>query len=571
MQIPRPEYPRPQFARPDWINLNGKWGFETDNGVSGRARGMANAEKLSGEIIVPFCPESKLSGVANVDFMRCVWYRRVFTPPDGWRADGRRTLLHVGACDYETEAWVNGKSVGTHRGGYVTFSFDITDAMADGENVISICAEDDTRDPMQPSGKQSERYESHGCHYTRTTGIWQTVWLENVPDVYISEVRYTPLIDMSALMIEADCKNANGKTLEAIAYFGAGGAAETNDICGRVIQGRASGVVSGGRATLMLPVKNLHLWDIGAPNLYDLTLTLENDVVESYFGMRSVAAEGGRLLINGKPIFQKLILDQGFYPDGIYTAPSDEALKNDIKLSMDMGFNGARLHEKIFEPRFLTHCDRMGYIVWGEYPNWGLDITKPGAWRSFLPEWEEAVRRDYCHPAIIGWCPFNETPKNQDPALLIAAAALTRALDRTRPLIDTSGYYHVEGVSDIICAHDYEQDPAIFRERYDKLAFGPVNCGHKEHDEQYAFLSEYGGIWWSESDPDGWGYGKRPASLAEVIERFRGLTEALLENPNIHGLCYTQLTDVEQEQNGLYTYHRVPKMDPSIIRAILNK
>ena len=559
MQIPRPEYPRPQFARPDWINLNGKWDFETDGGRSGRARGLMNASGLSGEIIVPFCPESRLSGVANTDFMLCVWYRRAFTPPGGWLAGGRRTLLHFGACDYYTEVWVNGASVGTHRGGYASFTFDVTSALRDGENIITVCAEDDTRDPMQPTGKQSDWYQSHACHYTRTTGIWQTVWLENTPDAYIAGARYTPLPEQSALLIEADCVNADGKTLCARAFFDG---AE---------QGSASATAAGGRATLLLPLKELHLWDIGSPNLYDLALTLGGDAVESYFGMRTATTQNGRLFINGKPVYQKLILDQGFYPDGIYTAPGDEALKNDIKLSMDMGFNGARLHEKIFEPRFLSHCDRMGYIVWGEYPNWGLDISQPGAWRAFLPEWAEAVRRDYNHPAIIGWCPFNETQKNQDPALLIAVAELTRALDRTRPLIDTSGYYHVEGLSDIICAHDYEQDPAIFKARYDKLSEGPVNCGHKEFDEQYTFLSEYGGIWWSENDPDGWGYGKRPASLAEVIERFRGLTEALLQNPNVHGLCYTQLTDVEQEQNGLYTYDRVPKMDPAIIRAILNK
>jgi len=596
MQMPRPEYPRPQFVRPDWINLNGKWSFETDNGRSGRARGLPDAGRLSGEIAVPFCPESGLSGVANTDFMACVWYRREFTLPGGWRAGGHRTILHIGACDYETEAWINGVSVGVHRGGYISFSFDITAALRDGANVVTVCAEDDTRSPLQPTGKQSARYESYGCLYTRTTGIWQTVWLENVPCAYVANVRYTPLPAQSTLLIEAECVNADGMTLRAEASFGGesawmaqcggnaepaqggenaesahGGSACSAQGGGNAAspQGEASAAVAGGRAVLMLPVKDLHLWEIGNPNLYNLKLTLGDDAVDSYFGMRSVTTEDGRLFINGKPVFQRLVLDQGFYPDGIYTAPSDEALEGDIKLSMAMGFNGARLHEKIFEPRFLSHCDRLGYIVWGEYPNWGLDISLPGAWKAILPEWSETLRRDFNHPAIVGWCPFNETQKNQDPALLEAVAALTRAYDRTRPLIDTSGYHHVAGLSDIVDTHDYEQDPAKFKARYDKLSSGPVKNEHSDFAWQYTFLSEYGGIWWSESDPDGWGYGTRPASLADMIERFRLLTEALLHNPKIHALCYTQLTDVEQEQNGLYTYDRVPKMDPAIMKAIL--
>jgi beta-galactosidase/beta-glucuronidase len=557
--IPRSEYPRPQFVRADWLNLNGTWAFEIDNGMSGRARGLPDAAGLSGEIEVPFCPESSLSRVTNTDFMNCVWYRHTYLPPADWAVDGRRTLLHIGACDYETEVWINGKSVGKHRGGYVSFSFDITEALRAGENIITICAEDNTRDPLQPTGKQSTKYESYGCLYTRTTGIWQNVWLENTPDTYIANARYTPLPDQSALLIEAECQNADGKALNAAAVFG-----------GKA-QGAATCVVAGGRAVMTLILDELHLWDIGSPNLYDLTLTLGDDKVDSYFGMRTATAENGCLYLNGRPVFQRLILDQGFYPDGIYTAPDDEDLKKDIRLSMDMGFNGARLHEKVFEPRFLSHCDRMGYIVWGEYPNWGMDISQPGAWRNFLPEWIEAVRRDYNHPAIIGWCPFNETQKDQDAALLETAAAVTRLYDRTRPLIDTSGYFHVGELSDFICAHNYEQDPAKFSAHFDKLADGPITCIHSGVTARYTFVSEYGGIWWSEDDPDGWGYGQRPASLEEVIERFRGLTEALIRNPEIHAICYTQLTDVEQEQNGLYTYKRVPKMDAKVIRAILKQ
>ncbi len=558
--IPRQDYPRPQFVRNEWLNLNGMWEFEIDNSKSGRERGLSQAPHLSGKILVPFCPESSLSGVKNTDFMDAVWYKRRFLVPGKWGADKRRIFLHIGACDYMTEVWVNGKPAGRHEGGYSPISLEITDLVMQGEeNVVTICASDDLRSQNQPSGKQSYGYLSGGCMYTRTTGIWQTVWLESVPFTYIAGVQCTPCLERQSVVVEADCREADGEVLTVLAGF-----------AGKPV-GRATCRVAGKAVRLELPLKELHLWEPGSPKLYDLTLTLGDDEVKSYFGMREITWVDGKMFLNRKPVFQRLVLDQGYYPDGIYTAPSDKDLKADIERSMAMGFNGARLHQKVFEPRFLYYCDILGYLVWGEYPNWGLDISRADAWQGYLPEWLEILKRDYSHPSIIGWCPLNETQDNQNPQFVKMLVDMTHAFDRTRPVIDASGWKHVQGLTDIMDVHDYEQDSRVFRKRYDRLKKGsPVPI--RLLGEGYpSFVSEFGGIWWSETDNSGWGYGSHPASREEAVERFRGLVDALLDNPQICAFCYTQLTDVEQEQNGLYTYKRIPKYDPAVISAIVSR
>ncbi|HPB16927.1 MAG TPA: glycoside hydrolase family 2 TIM barrel-domain containing protein [Clostridia bacterium] len=555
--IPRHEHPRPQMHRENWINLNGQWQFEIDNGRSGKERGLYKDINLSSSITVPFCPESSLSGVNNKDFMECVWYKRTITVNKNWLSNGRRTLLHIDACDYHTEVWINGVSVGTHIGGYSSFSFDITEKLNEGVNQITVCATDLLRTSDQPGGKQCKGYFSKGCSYTRTTGIWQTVWLENVASSNIASFKCTPDINTSSIYFDVLCRNANCMEVKATAYF----------------QGKETGsciaTIEGKHARFNMELDELHLWSCETPNLYDLVLELGDDKVASYFGMRNTYYHANKFYLNNKVVYQRLILDQGFYPDGIYTAPSDQELLNDIKRSMDMGFNGARLHQKVFEPRFLYHCDVLGYIVWEEHANWGLDISKDKSWERFVPEWLEILERDYNHPSIIGWCPFNETQKDQNINIIKYVADMTRAFDSTRPVIDTSGWVHVDGASDLRDKHDYDQNPLTFKERYDAIDQQKKNYdGYVDENCAPVFISEYGGIWWSETDTSGWGYGQRPNSLDEVIERYRGLTEVLLNNPNLGAFCYTQLTDVEQEQNGLYTYDRKPKMDPAIIRAI---
>ena len=563
--IPRPEYPTPQFARSSWINLNGEWQFERDKSVSGRQRGLITAEKLSEKINVPFCMESRLSGIGDVDFCNCVWYKKAIDISPEWLDGGKRVILHIGACDYRTEVFVNGESVGSHIGGFVSFSFDITDYVSAGKNLITICADDDVRSHNQPGGKQSYRYASAGCSYTRTTGIWQTVWLENIPCEYIESVKYYTDVNSATLTVVAKVNGADGKTLSAEAFFG-----------GKAV-GADSATVSNKVAILKIKLSELHLWDIGKGDLYDLTLKFGEDEVCSYFGMRSVrVGENGAIVLNGRTVFQRLVLDQGFYPDGILTAPCEDELIADITRSIAMGFDGARLHQKVFEPRFLYHCDRLGYIVWGEHANWGLDVSRPEAYKGFFPEWTEIVERDFNHPAIIGWCPLNETHADQDDDLVVTLVNLTKALDPTRPVIDVSGWTHVKGASDIWDFHDYDQDPVTFKKRYEEVFENGMSVKYKDRVRFTLlpnFISEYGGIKWDVNSnlENAWGYGNAPKTEEEFKERFKGLAEALLFNKYITGLCYTQLTDVEQETNGLYTYDRQAKFDPEFFRAVLQQ
>ncbi|MEK5278430.1 MULTISPECIES: glycoside hydrolase family 2 protein [Paenibacillus] len=567
--LPRPEYPRPDFVRPEWINLNGQWQFEIDHGKSGKERGYpVNEHNLSGTITVPFCPESRLSGVEYKDFMAAVWYKREFTVPENWT--NGRVILHFGAVDYMAEVWVNGVSVGTHRGGYTPFSFDITSNLLAGGNVITVYAEDDVRSGRQPRGKQSEQFHSHGCDYTRTTGIWQTVWLEQVPETYLSNLKVVADPDNGCVHLEMKVQgNVAGDTLSAAALYG-----------GKPV-GDSSVIVSGPSIKLTIPLSEIHLWEVGNARLYDLKLSLhcqgrESDVVHSYFGLRTVRLDGMAFRINGKSLFQRLVLDQGFYPEGIYTAPTDEDLRRDIEISMGLGFNGARLHEKIFEPRYLYWADQLGYLVWGEHANWGLNITGADSLSHFLPEWLEGMQRDFNHPALIGWCPFNETwdrdGVKQHNAVLQIVYDVTKRMDPTRPVIDTSGNFHV--ATDIFDLHDYDQNPQTFRDRYEPMKHGGQVFNtfpdRQTYEGQPYFISEYGGIWWNpqQKDEKSWGYGDRPTSEQMFIERYEGLTNVLLDHPLMFGFCYTQLYDVEQEVNGLYTYDRQPKFDPERIRRI---
>ena len=571
--IPRAEHPKPQFRRDNWRNLNGPWAFQIDQGRSGEARKLHLPEaKLEQEILVPFCPESDLSGIGHKDFLYGVWYQKKVTLTENQCAG--KVFLHFGAVDYEAVVYINGRKAGGHKGGYVSFKVDVTEFVHPGENTITVNAIDDTRNPMYPSGKQCEQPYSYGCMYTRTTGIWQTVWLEFTPKTYIKSVHMETNAEEGILFLTAYLEGSG--TLRADAGY----------------EGRAMGSVqmenASGEVKLALKVDEIHLWEVGHGRLYDLELTFGEDLVHSYFGLRSLQLDGYKFLLNGKSVFQRLILDQGFYPDGIYTAPSDAALEQDIDMCMALGFNGARLHEKVFEERFLYHCDRKGYLVWGEYPNWGLNHADPVAIYSILPEWLEELERDRNHPAIIGWCPFNETwdvnGNRQFKGLLSNIYRVTKAVDPSRPCIDTSGNYHEE--TDIFDFHDYDQNPVTFKEHYDKLMtegelYDQLSAGNPNWVRQVytggpVFCSEYGGIRWAPEYVEGtgtgsWGYGEDVKGMEDFKMRFKGLTDALLDNDRMMGLCYTQLTDVEQEQNGLYTYDRRPKFDAEWIRSVMSR
>lgn len=563
--IPRPEHPRPDIMREKWLNLNGNWGFEMDPGASGEARELFKGEtSFSRTILVPFCMESKLSGIGYTDFMPAVWYKRTFVVPADWA--GSRVILHFGASDYETTVWVNSNRAGTHKGGYSSFSFDITDLLKPGDNLLVVKAQDELRTVQLPSGKQSRDYHSAGCMYTRTTGIWQTVWLEAVPTTCIRSFRCTPNIDQKKLIIQARLNgSAHGMRLAATA------SAEGK------VAGKAESSADAPILTLELP--DMRLWEPGKPFLYDLELALTSDGkpvdrVKSYFGMRNIAIDGQKVRINGRSVFQRLVLDQGFYPNGIYTAPSEDALRRDIEISMGLGFNGARLHQKVFEPRFLYLADKLGYMVWGEYPSWGLALNGPQDLERVMSEWQEVLERDCNHPAIVGWCPFNETNPSQNPELLRLVYRATKQFDPTRPVIDASGYVHVE--TDIQDSHNYEQDPAKLAAYYADFAkSGKIhNNYHGDADAPYRgqpyFVSEYGGRHWrpdfDTSTPEA--RKKLKDEQADYAAYYKALTEVLLFHQSMFAFCFTQLYDVEQEVNGIYTYDRRPKLDPDSIRRI---
>jgi hypothetical protein len=453
--------------------------------------------------------------------------------------------------------------------------------------MIVVRARDNGRDPY-PGGKQSKRYGNYGCHYTRTTGIWQTVWMEPVSGVHMGRPRITPVVSAArfevVVPVVAFGESRKGHVVRAKLLKQ-----------GKPLASSESRVDLDFSANLSLqiPEGDVVLWEPGRPFLYDIELELTDasdttiDRVSTYAGLRGIAIDGKRVLINGKSVFQRLVLDQGYYPDGILTAPSDQALIDDIRLSMEVGFNGARLHQKVFEERFLYHADRMGYLCWGEFGDWGID--REAVPSTYVTQWLEALHRDFSHPSIIGWCGLNETSQDRGDGI-VGLDDLTRAfllaakaIDPTRPVLDASGYSHRVPETDIYDSHDYDQNPDTFRERHarsseDVVYINPrADQPHKwsiPYRGQPYFVSEFGGAKWN-PDADlneaSWGYGNRPKTIEEFYERFDQLCTALLENPAHFGYCYTQLTDVFQEQNGLFFFDRRAKFDTKRLHAVQTK
>lgn len=585
--IPKPEHPRPQFFRPDWLTLNGEWQFEIDTADSGLERGLRTRD-LSGTILVPFAPESEASGVAVTDFLEAVWYRRTVSVPQDWA--GRRVLLHFGAVDHDATVWVNDVEVVRHRGGFTSFEADITDALGGAGQATIVVRARDPHDGPQARGKQAREYANHDCVYTRTTGIWQTVWLEAVPQVRLLRGVVTPNVGASSFTVGLPVsQNRPGWTATAV----------LNDADGEV--GRAATRVDLDRSpavTVLVPEDRVRLWSPGDPQLYELVLELHDengvlvDRVESYTGLRSVAVDGQAIMINGQRVFQRLVLDQGYWPQSLMTAPDDDALRRDIELALAAGFNGARLHQKVFEERFFYHADRLGYLVWGEFGDWGASVggyetdhQQPTT--SFVAQWLEALKRDRNHTSIVGWCPLNETHQLLHDTITVlddvtqAMFWATKLADPTRPVLDASGYSHRVAETDVWDSHDYEQDPAVFAANQAGLAEGRPFANRHDRGEvslpyagQPYFVSEFGGIWWNPDalDADGrvrtesWGYGDRVQDEEGFYARFEGLTGVLLDDPGMFGYCYTQLTDVFQEENGIYRFDRTEKLDLERVR-----
>lgn len=574
--IPRPEHPKPQLERSDWINLNGTWSFSFDFGRSGVERGFSRSTGFDREIVVPFCPESALSGIGHTDFLQSVWYHRSIEIPVEWR--GRRVLLHFGGVDFECHAYIDGRHVGGHFGGSSSFHFDISNFVAAGSSFhLVVHATDDTRSTLQGGGKQSLDYHSVGCFYTRTTGIWQTVWLEATPFHGLHSYEQWANIDTRYLHIRPTFLEISRNLSFQV----------TASLDGRVISESVMPVSNTGVISLDLS-HEFSLWSPEKPTLYDLDLRIVDrdgrvrDHVKSYAGMRKLHVEGSQFLLNNEPLYLRFVLDQGYYMQGIWTAPSDDALRRDIELGMEAGFNGARLHQKVFEERFHYWADKLGYLTWSEYPSWGLSLKSDQSARNMLLEWREIVQRDKNHPSIIGWTPLNETwdisDKHRHRRLHVDAYEVTKALDPVRPVNGASGGCQV--VTDIYTVHNYEQDPAKLRRMLERQEDGSVyqTLGDKEatYAGQPYVIDEFGGIKWIPTQEfqyasDSWGYGVPPRSLEEFYERLEGQVNAILSLDHIAGYCYTQLTDVEQEQNGIYNYDRSVKFDMDLVRGIFRR
>jgi len=579
LKVRRTEYPRPDFERSNWINLNGEWQFEIDAGKSGVEKGWSSGKEFSRRIIVPFPPESSLSGIGVKDFMESVWYRRFFDVHAEW-LDGR-VLLHFGAVDYEARVWVNGSQVGYHKGGYTPFTCDISDVVKFEDNELVVWARDECRSGLQPTGKQCPRLKSYNCLFSRVTGIWQTVWLEYVPRVYISSFRLRTDPYNGRVFISVHVRGNRDKYgLSLTAYDGKESVAE------------AKGSFYRSPAEIVLTIPCCRMWSPEDPYLYRLSLQLTDeegfvDTVKSYFGLRDIRIVGNRILLNNKTRFLRLVMDQGYYPDGIYTAPSDEALKHDIEIAKAMGFNGARLHQKVFEPRFLYWADRLGYLVVEEFPDWGADLSKSSARDALLEEWIEVLKRDINHPCVIIWTPFNEQEFLLDSPIadfVRRVVRITKLFDPTRPVIDSSGGTHVK--TDIYDIHEPADTAEKMRSHYSDLegpperAFRWLRRWYERYEPgrfapykgQPVIPSEFGFLWVNSEEPKkgSWGYGSkfRCTSVEELVSRYKALTEALLFNPNVAGFCYTELYDIEQETMGLYTYDRRPNVKPEIIYSI---
>ena len=599
---PRAEYPRPQFERSEWINLNGEWSYELDLVNTGFDRKLFLSEGFGGKIIVPFCPESKLSGVEHKDIITGIWYHRTIQVPATWAE--KKIMLNFGAVYYETEVYIDGNFVGRHFGGSSSFAFDVTKFVADGKaHNLVVRANSDLRSRTQGSGKQSLRSYSYSCVYTRTTGIWQTVWLEATNNYSLDHVQVMTDIDNHQVIITPRYYRATASNTLTINI-------KDN---GKLVAKKQVAQVEG--LPIVIPMKKYQAWSPENPKLYDVEYVICDkegkvlDKISSYLGMRKVHIDGNKVYLNNKPYYQRLVLDQGFYPDGIWTAPSDEALRHDIEMSMAVGFNGARLHQKVFEERFFYWADKLGYLVWGEFASWGVDISLPETARNYLTEWQNIIVRDRNHPSIVTWTPLNEAwyPDHvQYPRLVKDLYTVTHITDPTRPVNTVSGGV-ITNDYDICAMHNYEQDgeklkAKVYNPETGKLfhytpkympkpkdSSGMPTVGdisskalfqQAEYDGTRPYvLDEFGGIKCLEANPvkdsdrkGSWGYGKSAVTKEDFYKRLENQVNALLSiSEQVWGYCYTQLTDVEQEENGIYYYDRRAKYDAERLKTIFGK
>lgn len=569
--IPRPEYPRPDFERNVWFNLNGEWDFEFDDENMGEKNRWYEKGEFTKKITVPFCYQSKLSKVEEKGIHDYVWYKRKFDLPENFNRE--RIVINFGAVDYVAKVWINGHFLGSHRGGYTPFKFDITDFVNEKDNLIIVKIEDESFNESQLRGKQTWKEDNFGCWYTRVTGIWQTVWLEAVNSVNIERVKITPDVDNRTVNFEVFFNgNAAGYDLNTDITFNGVKIAAAKSEVQRNIHSFSLSMLSDHFEW------KVALWHPDSPNLYDVNFQLLNndvvvDEVKSYFGMRKVSAKGGKVLLNNQPIYQRLILDQGYYDGGILTAASDEDYIRDIKLIKELGFNGVRKHQKVEDPRFLYWADKLGLLVWGEMGSAYLFNDTMILDNTY--EWQHTVLRDYNHPSIIAWTLMNESWGI--PNILIdkkqqyhtASLYFTvKALDNTRLAISNDGWEHT--YSDLATFHDYTQDGELLAKKISskEMVANEAICasGQKylfaegyKYSNQPILISECCGV--AFDTQGGWGYGKSVKSSEEYLNRYRDLMKAIYDTDYLVGFCITQFTDVEQEVNGILKMDRTAKID----------
>ncbi|TFD85444.1 glycoside hydrolase family 2 [Cryobacterium lactosi] len=594
-------YPRPQLVRPSWAELSGEWGFAFDDADIGlTARWFADPQ-FDRKIQVPFPFESAASGIQDTGFHKVAWYSRTFDDIDLAEAGffaGQRLHVRFGAVDYRASVWVDGTFLGQHEGGHTPFSFDITDAVVSGlsEHTIVVRAEDDPLDVTQPRGKQDWRVDPHSIWYHRTSGIWQPVWLESTNPLAVTLVHWVPDLPNASVRVRVDLSRrpAPGTTVSLSLSFDGVPLSDTTVAVTATTQSftLAVPVQMNGQAYEEL------LWTPESPRLIDATLTVRTgstshvqgtavDVVHSYLGLRSAAVARGRFLLNDRPYYVRSVLQQGYWPESHLASPSPEALRRDVELIKELGFNATRVHQKIEDPRFLYWTDRLGLLVWGETP--GAFEFGATAVQRMLAEWTEVIERDLSHPSLVTWVPLNESwgvqhiahnPAQQNYAR--ALAALTRTLDPSRPVISNDGWEHID--SDILSVHDYESSGDILRERYsDEHAkhallgdLGPAGrrllLPGQEIGERPVMLTEFGGISFATqyTDSDAWGYSSAQTA-DDFLERMDAVVSAVHTSAFLAGFCYTQLTDTLQETNGLLDENRMPKAPMRHLRAIVTQ
>jgi beta-galactosidase/beta-glucuronidase len=587
--------PRPQLMREHWADLSGTWRFAHDDDERGEHEGwFAPAHRLDRTIEVPFPPESPASGVGDDRVHDVVWYQRdipwTAVVEAGLDPDRPRLHLRFGAVDYRATVWLNGRLLGEHEGGHTPFGFDVTEALLPGaEQQLTVRAEDRAADVEQPRGKQDWQEDAHVIWYRRTTGIWQQVWLEATAEVFVDQVHLTPRITDGRVDYELRLNRPPrpGTRCRIVLHAGA---ERIGEVDAEVGTQRHSGSVTVPRLQNGQDREPL-LWSPESPALVDATITLDTpagqDAVASYLGLRSAAVRSGRFLLNGLPRTLRSVLSQGYWPQSHLAAPSHDALRTEVELILSLGFDSARVHQKIEDPRFLYWADRLGLLLWGEAP--AAYRFTPTAVERLSREWLAALDRDRSHPSIVTWVPMNESWGIQDvahdPAQRAFARAmteLTRAIDPTRPVISNDGWEHLE--SDILSVHDYDDDADAIRARYRDPAalaalrtdIGPAGRSMVLTDAldtgAPVMLTEFGGIEYvvrgAEPTQDTWGY-----STAGTAEQFRdrlaALYDALRAGSALAGTCYTQLTDTLQEANGLLTEDRTPKLPVPVIRSLV--